>query len=188
MIKVFEQYNFYSEIDEIDYSTFDISSVDDKDMFDYIYSYSPKTIKEYIDSLKDIDQRRDFHPEGDVFIHSKTVTNRISKSKDINLILSAFLHDTGKDRTQKIEGGIIMQPEHEVYSAQLMDIGSPWRNWVKHLGADPDTIKFIISNHMKMKNLSNNNKNKRWYDNLNQKDKRHLEIFNSADQGGHFED
>jgi len=185
-MRTFEQHSFYNEIEEIDYSTFDISNVSNKDMFDYIYSYAPKTLKTYIDFLKTIDQRRDYHKEGDVYSHTKAVTNRLSKTKDIDLILSGFLHDTGKDRTQKIENGIIMQPGHEKYSAELLNIGSPWRNWVKNLGGDPDVIRFIISNHMRMKNISNNNKNKKWFDNMNSKFQEYLEIFNSQDYGGYF--
>jgi len=187
-MRTFEQHSFYNEIEEIDYSTFDISNIADKDMFDYIYSYAPKTIKEYIDFLKTIHQRLDYHPEVDVYSHTKAVTNRIAKTKDIDLIVSAFLHDTGKDRTQKIEKDIIMQPGHEVYSAQLMDIKSPWRDWARKLGADPDIVRFIISNHMRMKNLSNNNKNKKWFDKLNTKYQTYLTTFNEVDRGGHFDD
>lgn len=186
-MRTFEQHNFYNEIEQVDYSSFDISNIANKDMFDYIYSYAPKTIKEYIDFLKTIDQRRDYHPEGDVYNHTKAVTNRIARTKDIDLIISAFLHDTGKDRTQKIEKDIIMQPGHERYSAELMNIGSPWREWVKLLGGDPDIIRFIISNHMRMKDMSHNNKNKKWFDTLNKKFQTYLKIFNEVDKGGFYD-
>ena len=187
-MRTFEQHSFYSEIEEIDYSNFDMTNVPDKDMFDYIYSYTPKTLQEYIDFLKTIEQRRDYHPEVDVYAHTKSVTNRIAKTKDIDLIVSAFLHDTGKDRTQKIEKGVIMQPGHEAYSAELMNVGSPWRQWAKSLGADPDVVRFIVSNHMKMKNLTNNNKNKKWFDSLNKNLQTYLEIFNEVDRGGFYGD
>jgi tRNA nucleotidyltransferase (CCA-adding enzyme) len=179
---------FQDELDEINYENFDISLVNDRDMFDYIYIHSPKTIKDYIDFLNTIDQRLDYHPEGNVYNHTKAVTNRIAKSNDINLIIAAFLHDTGKDRTTQIKDGIIMQPGHEKYSTELLNIGSPWRDWVRNLGGDPNVVRFIISNHMKMKNLSNNNKNKKWFDNLKNKLKEYLNIFNRHDYGGHFGD
>lgn len=185
-MRTFEQHNFYNEIEQVDYSSFDISNISNKDMFDYIYSYAPKTIKEYIDFLKTIDQRRDYHNEGDVYSHTKAVTNRLAHTKDINLILSGVLHDTGKDRTQKIENGIIMQPGHEAYSAELLNIKSPWRDWVRKLGGHPDIIRFIISNHMKMKNITNNNKNKKWFDTLNKNLQNYLNIFNEQDYGGYF--
>ncbi len=191
MIKMFEQYNFYNEIDEIDYSSFNISNIEDKKMFDYIYSYAPITIKAYIDFLKTIDQRLDYHPEGDVYTHTKAVTNRIAnRTKDVNMILSGFLHDTGKDRTLKIiqKNGEDMpgHPGHELYSAQILEIGSPWRDWIRNLGGDPDFIKFIISNHMKMTDMGNNNKNKKWYDSLDNKHREYLDMFNEVDTGGHF--
>lgn len=186
MIIIFEQYNFNNEINEINYDEFDISNVSNKDMFDYIYSFSPQTIKDYIDFLKNIEQRPDFHPEGNVYNHTKTVTNRLAKTKDINLILAGFLHDTGKDRTTKIENGIIMQPGHEVYSAELLNIGSPWRNWVRKLSGDPYTIRYIIYNHMKIKYMENNNKIKKWFNNLNDKMKYYLITFEKSDKGGFF--
>ena len=65
-------------------------------MFDYIYSYAPVTIKDYIDTLKNVAQRPDYHPEGNAYIHTKVVVKRIAKTGDINLILAAFLHDLGK--------------------------------------------------------------------------------------------
>lgn len=186
MIKRFEQYSFDKEINDIDYNSFNILNISDKEMFDYIYSYAPKTLQEYVDFLKTIDQRRDYHPEGSVYNHTKAVTNRIAKTKDIDLILSAFLHDTGKDRTLKVQNDILMQPGHEVYSAELMNIGSPWREWVRRLGGDPDIVRFIISNHMRMKDMKNNNKNKKWFDNLNDKLQKYLDIFNECDTGGHY--
>jgi hypothetical protein len=177
-------YNFYDEIDNIDYSNFNINNIDNRNMFDYIYSYAPDTIKEYIDSLKNIDQRRDYHPEGDVYTHTKVVTNRLSNTKDINLILSGFLHDTGKDRTLKIENDIIMHPGHEYYSKQLLDIGSPWREWIKNLGGNPDLIKFIIKNHMMLKYIKGSSKIKKWFNNLDDIKKYYLIEFEKCDKGG----
>lgn len=177
---------FFDEINSIDFSNFEISSIMDTDMFDYIYSYSPQTIKDYIDALKTITQRKDYHPEGDVYIHTKTVVNRIAETKNIDLIIAAYLHDTGKDRTQKIKNSIIMHPGHEAYSSQLLNIGSPWRIWIKKLGGAPDTIKFIISNHMKMKYLSNQ-KNEIWYNSISSIQKKYLDIFSSVDKGGLYE-
>ena len=174
---------FFDEINSIDFSNFDISSIMDADMFDYIYNYSPQTIKDYIDSLKTIAQRTDYHPEGDVYIHTKTVVNRIAETKNIDLIIAAYLHDTGKDRTQIIKNNIIMHPGHEAYSSQLLNTGSPWRSWIIKLGGSADTIKFIIGNHMKMKYLSNN-KNKIWYDNISSIQKKYLNIFTKVDKGG----
>jgi hypothetical protein len=178
------KYDFYKEIYDIDYDNFNFKDVNFYNMFDYIYSYSPKTIKDYIDYLKKIDQRLDYHPEGNVYNHTKTVTNRLAKTKDINLILSGFLHDTGKDRTTKIEDGIIMQPGHEYYSSQLLEIGSPWRLWVKLLGGNPYVIYFIIENHMKIKQIKGNGKIYKWFHNLDDKLKNYLIIFNKSDKGG----
>jgi len=87
MISQFNEYNnVYDEVTSINYSDFDISKVENSDMFDYIYSYSPPTIKHYIDSLKNVDQRKDYHPEGNVYNHTKTVVNRLANTNNINLI------------------------------------------------------------------------------------------------------
>lgn len=183
MITVFESYNFYQEIEDIDFSTFDISRVEPKDMFDYIYSYAPVTIKDYIDTLKNVAQRPDYHPEGNAYIHTKVVVKRIAKTGDINLILAAFLHDLGKDRTEKIEKDTIMHPHHELYSAEVLNIGSPWRDWIRALGGDPYIVRDIVLNHMRLKD-KNNKKSQEWISNLNNKLKTYLEIFNDVDTGG----
>lgn len=184
MITMFEQYNFRQEIEDIDYSTFDISKVKPIDMFDYIYSFAPVTIQKYMDTLKNIKQRPDYHPEGDAYIHTKVVVKRIANTKDINLILAAFLHDLGKDRTEKIENDIIMHPRHELYSAEILNVGSPWREWVRKLGGDPYLVRDIIINHMKIKEMSKNKKLQDWFSGLGNQMKNFLEIFNSADRGG----
>jgi len=183
MIYIKEFYDFINDNNSIDYSEFDINQTNN-DMFNYIYDFSPSYIKEYIDSLKGIDQRRDYHPEGSVFNHIKTVTNRLSKTKNINLILSGFLHDTGKDRVEKNEDGIIMHPGHEIPSADLIKIGSPWREWIKKMGGNPYIIEFIIRNHMRMKDMKDNNKNKKWYNNLNDNLKFYMDTFSKYDKGG----
>jgi CRISPR/Cas system-associated endonuclease Cas3-HD len=186
MVLVYEKYNFYKEIDSIDYSNFNILNVKHSDMFDYIYKYTPETLKKYIDSLKNIDQRIDYHPEITVYNHTKAVTNRLSETNDINLILSGYLHDTGKDRTQKIENGIIMQPGHEKYSTQLLNLDSPWRRWIRKLDGNPYIIRFIIRNHMKMKDMKHNNKNTKWFNNLPHRFKYYLNKFNESDKGGFY--
>jgi len=177
-------YDFYNELEVIDFSAFDISKIKDNDMFDYIYNFSPQTIKQYINSLKMIYQRPDYHPEGDVYTHTKTVVNRIASTKNIDLIIAAYMHDTGKDRTHKIIKGTIMHPGHADYSSQLLNIGSPWRQWVRKLGGKPSTVRYIISNHTKMKELNTNNKSKLWYQSLNKEYKKYFDLFSEFDKGG----
>lgn len=46
--------------------------------------------------LKRIEQRPDFHPEGDVFTHTVKALKSLPKDTDINLKLSVMFHDIGK--------------------------------------------------------------------------------------------
>lgn len=150
--------------------------------FDSLMSRAPKNLIDYIETLKRVEQRPDAHPEGDVYIHTKTVVDRLAKHNDINLSLAGIFHDTGKDRTTEInpKTGYPMQPNHEKYSAQAVKI---FASWIKEMGGNANMVHDIVENHMKLK-FSNQ---------LSRKYREHLESlpfydllvkFDAADQGG----
>ena len=64
-----------------------------------IYDALPSDLKKRVMNLKNFDQRRDAHPEGNVLKHTIAVTNRALKTGDIDFALSALFHDIGKDST-----------------------------------------------------------------------------------------
>lgn len=50
-----------------------------------------------VENCRGVDQREDYHPEGDVFNHLSQVTDiALRESNDIDLIIAAMVHDVGK--------------------------------------------------------------------------------------------
>jgi cytidyltransferase-like protein len=115
-----------------------------------IYDALPSALKKRVYNLKNYDQRRDAHPEGNVLKHTIAVTNRALKTGDIDFALSALFHDIGKDSTAKLhpKKGFWTHYGHEKVSAQLV---KKYATWIKSMGGDVDTIHYIVKQHMRMK-------------------------------------
>lgn len=107
----------------------------------------PSDLYEYIQTLKGIDQRRDRHPEGDVFTHTRVVTDRVARHGDIELSIAALMHDLGKDRTTELntKTGMPKSHGHERYSAQCVRI---WSEWIRSMGANPYVVYCLVLHHM----------------------------------------
>jgi len=115
-----------------------------------IYDALPSDLKKRVYNLKNFDQRRDAHPEGNVLKHTIAVTNRALKTGDIDFALSALFHDIGKDSTAKIhpKKGFWTHYGHEKVSAQLV---LKHKKWIQSMGGDVDDIHYIVKQHMRMK-------------------------------------
>jgi poly(A) polymerase len=120
--------------------------------FKSIIGQAPPDLVEYIETLKGINQSSKWHPEGDVYIHTKTVVDRLAKFNDINLTLAGLFHDTGKDRTTYInpKNNEPKAPNHEKYSAETVRV---WSDWIRNMGADPGLVEQIVRWHMYIKNM-----------------------------------
>jgi len=115
-----------------------------------IYNALPSDLKKRVMNLKNYDQRRDYHPEGNVLKHTIAVTNRALRTGDIDFALSALFHDIGKDSTAKIhpKKGFWTHYGHEKVSAKLV---KKYSTWIKSMGGNVDTIYYIVSQHSRMK-------------------------------------
>ena len=115
-----------------------------------IYDALPSTLKKRVMNLKNYDQRRDAHPEGNVLKHTIAVTNRALRTGDIDFALSALFHDIGKDSTAKLhpKKGFWTHYGHEKVSAELV---KKHATWIKSMGGDVDAIYYIVRQHMRMK-------------------------------------
>ena len=115
-----------------------------------IYDALPSDLKKRVYNLKNFDQRRDAHPEGNVLKHTIAVTNRALKTGDIDFALSALFHDIGKDSTAKLhpKKGFWTHYGHEKVSAQLV---LKHKKWIQSMGGDVDDIHYIVKQHMRMK-------------------------------------
>ena len=118
--------------------------------FKDIYNALPSDLKKRVYNLKNFDQRRDAHPEGNVLKHTIAVTNRALKTGDIDFGLAALFHDIGKDSTAKLhpKKGFWTHYGHEHVSAKLV---KKYRKWIITMGGNPVDIYFMVKQHMRMK-------------------------------------
>ena len=118
--------------------------------FKDIYNALPSDLKKRVYNLKNYDQRRDAHPEGNVLKHTIAVTNRALKTGDIDFALAALFHDIGKDSTAKLhpKKGFWTHYGHEHVSAKLV---KKYAKWIKSMGGNVLDIYYIVKQHMRMK-------------------------------------
>lgn len=139
--------------------------------FKYLAKDCTFTIKNYLYKLGKTPQSYNWHPEGNVLVHTKIVFNRAKKFNCLDLSLAAFYHDLGKaDTTIKTAPGKYSAHDHEKTSALLVKYT---RDWIRELGGDPEKIKWIVENHMRIKYIDEMSNKKRqklyshpWYDDL----------------------
>lgn len=73
-----------------------------------------------VEALKGCDQPPDFHPEGDVFVHTRLMLLLLKPDASLPLILSVLLHDIGKPATRVVdETGRIRFNGHEGVSTEM---------------------------------------------------------------------
>jgi poly(A) polymerase len=73
-----------------------------------------------IETLKGCDQPPDFHPEGDVFVHTRLMLSLLPETVSLPLFLSVLFHDLGKPPTRAVdETGRIRFNGHEGVSAEM---------------------------------------------------------------------
>ena len=145
------------------------------DKFDNIINKFPSDLKKRILNLKNVDQRRDFHPEGDVLTHTKLVFDRLDNvTDDIDILLAAIFHDIGKDSTTAINPrtGKLSAIGHEKVSASLVNFH---QDVIKDFGGDPQIVHDIVLNHMRIHQIDDMRPFKQ--------DKfRNIECFNKLDK------
>lgn len=65
-----------------------------------------------LEKCRGVEQRDDYHPEGDVFVHSlQCLSHAFRESVDPELVLAAMLHDVGK---------IVDSKGHEKYACDIL--------------------------------------------------------------------
>lgn len=120
--------------------------------FKSLYSASPLELKQTVMNQWKAKQNSTYHPEGNTLKHIIVVTNRAFKNfpdnKDIQL--AAYFHDLGKLATYAInpKTGQPTAYGHEEESVKLID---NFRDFIEQQGANPDIVKYIVGNHMRIK-------------------------------------
>jgi poly(A) polymerase len=73
-----------------------------------------------MEQLKGCDQPADFHPEGDVFVHTRLMLSLLTEKVSLPLVLSVLFHDLGKPATRVVdETGRIRFSGHEGVSTEM---------------------------------------------------------------------
>ncbi len=104
-----------------------------------------KQILPEIEAMKGVEQPKDYHPEGDVFVHTRLLLEKLENPSAV-LALSALLHDVGKPPTFAIRDGKPTFYEHAYVGAEMT------RKIMKRLrfsNEEMDSVAECVANHMK---------------------------------------
>lgn len=97
-----------------------------------------------VDAMRGVKQPKEFHPEGDVFVHTALMMDLL-RSPSVELAFAALLHDVGKPPTFKVTDRIRFYEHSEVGARITEKILKRLRFSNKEI----DAITAIVGNHMR---------------------------------------
>lgn len=104
-----------------------------------------KVVLPEVDALRGVEQPKQFHPEGDVFVHTMLLL-RHAAWRTPDLMWSALLHDVGKPGTQTRKDGIPHFYGHENLGA---DMAAEILTRLRLPSASIETVSAAIRHHMR---------------------------------------
>jgi poly(A) polymerase len=102
-----------------------------------------------IEAMKKVEQQPEFHPEGDVFVHTKMLMDQLKEPSAV-LALGALFHDVGKPPTYSEEDGRIRFYNHAHIGA---DMTKEILARLRFSNKEIDGIVSCVENHMKFANV-----------------------------------
>ena len=103
--------------------------------------------------MKGCEQPPEFHPEGDVFVHTRLMLSLLPETVSIPLVFSVLFHDIGKPGTfQRDETGRIRFNGHESLSAAMTE---KIFERLRFSNAQTDDTVAAVKNHMAFKDVQN---------------------------------
>ena len=99
-----------------------------------------------VEAMRDVEQPKNFHPEGDVFEHTRLLLENLRPPVSEVLAFSALFHDVGKPGTQALRKGRLTFYEHSGEGAKIA------RDIMKRLRFPNDAVDGVyecVLNHMK---------------------------------------
>jgi poly(A) polymerase len=104
-----------------------------------------KVVLPEVDAMRGVEQPKQYHPEGDVFVHTMLLL-RHAAWKTPELMWAALLHDVGKPGTQTFKDGAPHFYGHETLGA---DMAADILARLRFSSASIDAIAAAIRNHMR---------------------------------------
>lgn len=95
--------------------------------------------------MKGVDQPPEYHPEGDVYVHTLLVLDQL-KNPSPELALGALLHDVGKPPTQTFEDRIRFNG-HEVVGAEISEAIC---RRLRMSNEQTERVKWLVGQHMRV--------------------------------------
>jgi poly(A) polymerase len=109
-----------------------------------------------VEAMKGCRQNPEFHPEGDVFVHTKLLLDKL-ENPTITLAFGALLHDVGKPPTFSDEGGKIHFYEHDRVGAEMTRV---ILTRLKFSTREVDAVCEAVGSHMRFMNVQEMRKGK----------------------------
>lgn len=104
-----------------------------------------KEILPEVEQMKGVKQQPDFHPEGDVYVHTMLLLEKLSSPSTV-LALSALFHDVGKPQTFAVRDGRITFYEHAYLGAKMTKEIMKRLRFSNH---EIEDVSECVANHMK---------------------------------------
>lgn len=101
--------------------------------------------------MKGCEQPPEFHPEGDVFTHTKLLLKYLKPDPSPELVMAVLLHDTGKPETQTFEDRIRFNGHDKAGAVIAEDVGKRLRLSNSQI----EKISSMVRRHMQFVNVPN---------------------------------
>lgn len=104
-----------------------------------------------IDAMKGCAQPEQFHPEGDVFEHTRLMLQFLREKVSVPLVFAVLLHDVAKPRTATVDNtGRIRFNEHDRIGAEMTE---EIMRRLRFSGAEIDATVEMVRQHMVFKDV-----------------------------------
>jgi tRNA nucleotidyltransferase/poly(A) polymerase len=104
-----------------------------------------------IEALKGCEQPPQFHPEGDVWVHTRLMLSMLPEQVSLPLVFSVLFHDIGKPPTFTVDpDGRIRFNGHEKVGAEMTEVVM---NRLRFARKDIDATVEAVANHMAFKDV-----------------------------------
>jgi poly(A) polymerase len=104
-----------------------------------------------VEALKGCEQPPQFHPEGDVFVHTRIMLGLLPAHVSVPLVLSVLLHDIGKPATFAVDAtGRIRFSGHDKLGAEMTEA---IMTRLRFSRAEIDATVEAVANHMVFKDV-----------------------------------